>query len=215
MEKELLLFDLDGTLIDSSEDIAWVANQTLSDMDYAERDHEEIKSYIGWGISMLLMRLMPDLSDDELETARGRFLDYYATHFTVDTAPYDGVMETLDHFKAMGKEMGVVTNKPVSLSKAILSELYMAGYFKLVLGGDSLEERKPHPAQLLYAMDELCFTPEETVYVGDCSVDYEAGKRAEVTTIGATYGFRGKEELVKAGAIILIDSFSELTGIID
>lgn len=214
MEKKLLIFDLDGTLIDSSADIAWVANKTLKSLGRLEMGEEAIRARIGWGIKMLLQQLLPDMSEAGLDEARKVFLEYYASHLAVETRFYDNVRETIEDFAKRGKLMAVVTNKPLGLTIGILEELDFAGYFATVLGGDSLPTRKPDPAPLIHVMDSLDVAPEKTVFVGDSRVDIEAGNGAKIFTIGAAYGFRGRAELETAGAGMIIEDFSELAGII-
>jgi phosphoglycolate phosphatase len=213
MKKELLIFDLDGTLIDSSADIAWVANETLKSLGRPEMTGGQIRARIGWGIKMLLQQLLPNISEAGLDEARKIFLEYYEKHLVVETRFYDGVAETIEGFARQGKRMAIVTNKPFNLTMGILKELDLDGHFKAVLGGDSLPVRKPDPAPLIHVMAALGVTPEDTAFVGDSRVDVEAGKGAGVFTIGAAYGFRGREELETAGADIIIEGFSELTGI--
>ncbi|MBI5343811.1 MAG: HAD hydrolase-like protein, partial [Deltaproteobacteria bacterium] len=122
MDKELLVFDLDGTLIDSSSDIAWAANRTLDALGYRELSAGFIRENIGWGVRQLLERLMPDEPPDRITKARESFLEFYGTHLVVDTYVYPGVRETLGYFRGLKKKMAVVTNKPEGLARRILDE---------------------------------------------------------------------------------------------
>lgn len=214
MQAELIIFDLDGTLIDSSRDIAWSANETLKAMGRARMEPRDIIAAIGWGVTMLLEQLMPGEGPETIGMARKKFLDLYGTHLTVDTTIYPGVMETLGHFAGLGKKMAVVTNKPEALARRALDELGFDGYFAMVVGGDTLEERKPAPAPLLNVMKGLRAAPSATVMVGDSPVDCEAGIRAGVRTIAVTYGFRPVSELQGAGFTAMVGSFTELRGLI-
>ena len=211
---DLLIFDFDGTLIDSSADIAWVANRTLADLGYEEQGATQIKSSIGWGVKSLLEKLLPGEPDERIEEARRVFMGHYENHLTVETRPYPGVMDTLDYFRDGGKRLAIVTNKPISLTVKTLKSLSMESAFDMVLGGDSLDRRKPHPEPILKVMEGLGVGPDRVVFIGDSAVDCQAGKAAGVVTVGATYGFRGKDELVEAGCDYLIGAFDELRGLI-
>ena len=220
-KKDLLIFDLDGTLIDSSLDIARAANMTLKDMGYHTETTEYILTHIGWGVKPLLKALMPDIESGEavsIKKALDIFLAHYGDHLVVDTVFYTGVLETLEHFKAKGKTLAIVTNKPMALTERIVEELALDELFSMVVGGDSYANKKPHPEPIERVIEELGFEPTRVVFVGDSAVDVEAAKRVfggrGVDIIGAVYGFRSAEELRGSGCEILIDSISELTRII-
>ncbi|OGP21605.1 MAG: phosphoglycolate phosphatase [Deltaproteobacteria bacterium GWA2_55_10] len=210
MDAELIIFDLDGTLIDSSQDIAWCANQTLVSMGYSEREAREIVGHIGWGVKPLLEKLMPGEDDARISEARLKFLDIYGSHLVVNTYLYPGVEETIGHFMRSGKKMAVVTNKPFGLAERILDIMNLKGFFQAVLGGDSLQNKKPHPEPIEKVIKDLGALPQRTVVVGDSPVDCEAGKAAGAFTIGASYGFRGRGELEAAGCDVIIDDFPSL-----
>lgn len=207
---DLIIFDLDGTLIDSSEDIAWAANRTLAAFGYGQRSIATIKEHIGWGVKPLLEKLMPDEGADKISEAREKFLEFYGGHLLVDTVLYQGVEDTLRHFTGLDKKMAIITNKPVGLTLRILDELNIAGLFNMVLGGDSLPNKKPHPEPVEKTFKGLGVEPARTVIVGDSPVDCEAGRAAGTYTIGVSYGFRGRRELEEAGCGIIIDRFPEL-----
>lgn len=207
---DLVIFDLDGTLIDSSEDIAWATNRTLNAFGHDVMDMGEIKENIGWGVKSLLEKLMPEETPERIMEARDKFLDFYGGHLVVKTYVYPGVGDTLAHFKSRDKLMAVVTNKPAGLAERILKELGLSGYFMSVIGGDSFSNRKPHPEPVEKVLGFSGMKPEKAVIVGDSPIDCETGKRAGTSTIGVTYGFRGKQELEEACCDMIIDSFSEL-----
>lgn len=214
MQKKLIIFDLDGTLVDSSEDIIWAANRTLEELGLPPREDMHIKRRIGWGVTPLLEKLLPEESPEGIVRARDVFLKHYGAHLTVSTTPYPGVVDTLKGFKRRGKLMAIVTNKPVVPSIEIVEALGLAAFFQLVLGGDSCKNKKPHPEPLLTVLDRLDVEPREAVFVGDSAVDMEAGKSAGLKTIGAAYGFRGRVELEEAGCSAVIDGFGELAGLV-
>ncbi|HLC18176.1 MAG TPA: HAD-IA family hydrolase [Thermodesulfobacteriota bacterium] len=214
MEKGLLVFDLDGTLIDSSADIALATNRTLEACGYGALDVETIKESIGWGVGMLLERLMPEETPGAIGAAREKFLEFYGERLVEDTTLYPGVRETLEYFVERGKKMAVVTNKPQALSERILDEMEMRRFFSMVVGGDTLSNKKPHPEPLVKVIKTMGFTPGESVFVGDSPIDCETGKKAGVFTIGVAYGFRPLDELVSAGFDLLIEKFPELKDVI-
>ena len=214
MDSELIIFDLDGTLIDSSDDIAWAANMTLVYMGYNEMDLDAIKEGIGWGVKTLLQKLMPQEGTERIDEARVKFLEYYWDHLTVNTILYPGVRETIDYFKDHDKKMAIVTNKPIKFTEKILNELALKDFFLMVLGGDSLMNRKPDPEPVEKVISTLGVTKGKTVFVGDSKIDGETGKRAGIFTIGVEYGFRGRKELEEAGFDVIISEFPELTRIL-
>ncbi len=214
VKAELVIFDLDGTLVDSSGDIAWAANRTLREMGYGEMPAEDIKARIGWGVTSLLDKVLPEEARSDLDRAKRIFLGYYGEHLLVETEPYPGTLDTLRHIDLTGRKMAVATNKPVELAERIIEGLGMKRYFGVVIGGDSVSNKKPHPEPLLAAIDVIGATRDETVFVGDSAIDCEAGRRAGVRTIGAGYGFRGREALKGCGCELVIDRIDELKEIL-
>lgn len=214
IKADLIIFDLDGTLVDSSEDIAWCANKTLEAIGEPQMPVDAIVGHIGWGVRPLLEKLLPAKSAQEIDAARGLFLGFYGGHLVVKTRLYPGVVDTLDHFAKLSKPMAVVTNKPYSLSVGILEALGLSGYFKAVLGGDSVANKKPHPEPVEKVIRDLSATPERSVLVGDSPVDCEAAIAAGAHSIGVSYGFRGAKELESAGCEMIIDDFSSLRDIL-
>ena len=211
---DLIIFDLDGTLIDSSQDIAWSADRTLESMGYAGKDPSQIVGHIGWGVKPLLEKLMPEETPERITEARLKFLEIYGEHLVVETTLYPGVVEVLDQFTRAGKKLAIVTNKPEGLAAGILEVMKLGGYFRLLLGGDSLPNRKPHPETIEKVIKELGGAPDRTIGVGDSPVDCEAAMGAGAYAIGAAYGFRGRGELEAAGCDIIIEDFFSLKSVI-
>lgn len=214
IDADLIIFDLDGTLINSSEDIAWCANNTLKAMSRPEMPLDVIIGHIGWGVRPLMEKLMPGEPDSVINEARGIFLNLYGGHLVVKTTIYPGVRQTLEFFESVGKKMAIVTNKPINLTEGILERLDLGRYFKMVLGGDSLPNKKPHPEPVEKVIKDMAASPGRSVIVGDSPVDCEAGRAAGANTIGVSYGFRGRGELLESGCEIIVDNFSELKDII-
>lgn len=214
IKKDLIIFDLDGTLVDSSGDIAHAVNRTLREMGFPEMTVSGIKANVGWGVRSLLEKVMPGESAERIDEARRIFLKYYSENLVSETRFYPGVEDTVRHFHASGKRLAVATNKQLVLTERILDELGLKSYFSVLVGGDSVPNKKPHPEPLFFIMKSLGAESADTVFVGDSAIDCESGASAGVFTIGAAYGFRGKEELEKAGCGMIIESFSELETII-
>lgn len=214
IDVDLIIFDLDGTLIDSSEDIAWAANMTLEEMGHGKIDSEKVKEGIGWGVKTLLQKIMPGESVERIEYARLKFLEFYRDHSVVSTYLYPEVMETIEYFNQNNKKMAVVTNKPFSLSEKILSDFDLTRYFDIILGGDSVANKKPHPEPVEKAITSAGVTKDRSVIVGDSPVDCEAGKRAGIATIGVEYGFRSRKELEDAGCDVIIKEVTALKKIL-
>lgn len=214
IKKDLIIFDLDGTLVDSSGDIAHAANKTLREMGFPDMTVSEIKANVGWGVRSLLEKVMPNEPSGRIDEARRIFLKYYSENLVDETRFYPGVEDTLRHFHASGKMLAVATNKQLALTERILDELGLRSCFSMLVGGDTVPNKKPHPEPLLFIMKSLGIESADTVFVGDSAIDCESGASAGVFTIGAAYGFRGKGELLKAGCDMIIESFSELQGII-
>jgi len=211
---DLIIFDLDGTLIDSSEDIAWAANMALADLGHGKIASEKVKEGIGWGVKSLLEKMMPGEGAERIEYARIKFLEYYWGHSVVNTYLYPGVKETIEYFNQKNTKMAVVTNKPFKFSEKILKDFGLLSFFRIILGGDSVANRKPHPEPVEKAIASFGVTRERSVIVGDSPVDCEAGKRAGIATIGVEYGFRSRKELEEAGCDVIIKEITELKKIL-
>lgn len=223
---KLLIFDLDGTLADTSRDIADAINYALKPFGQKIYSVEETKAIVGSGISKLLESLIPphphlakrgnrsglekESREDAKEVVTGRFLKYYSEHMLDNTKAYPHVKETLS--KLGNYKKAVVSNKREAYSKEILDGLGLLQYFDTVLGSDSVREKKPSPAPILDLLEKFNLSRDEAIIIGDSNYDVEAGKAAGIKVIGVTYGFRSKEFL--KGSDIIIDGFEELLKVI-
>ena len=204
----LLVFDLDGTLVDSKQDLALSVNAMRKEMGLAPLTLELISSYVGHGVMLLVRRsLGSQATDENVEKGLAFFLDYYRRHMLDNTAPYPGVSEALEKLK--GHKMAVLTNKPVIFSREMISRLGFAPYFSYVYGGNSFPQKKPDPVGLHKLMEDLQVSARETVMVGDSDTDILTGRNAGVLTCGVTYGF-GAETLEKVSPDLTIDDLREL-----
>lgn len=187
---DLLIFDLDGTLIDSKLDLAHAVNATRAHLGKSPLAHELIFSYVGNGAPMLIRRAFPDASEEQLATALQHFLDYYREHMLDYTVLYPGVRETLAKLDNGNRRLAVLTNKPVRISAAILDGLDVGKHFFRVYGGNSFEQKKPNPIGIETLLREAGARKECTVMVGDSAVDVQTARNAGISCCGVTYGFQ-------------------------
>jgi phosphoglycolate phosphatase len=204
----VLIFDLDGTLIDSKLDLANSINAMLEHMGRAQLPHEQIYGLVGNGAPVLVRRALgEDVTNDEAKDGLGFFLSYYRTHMLDNTVTYPGVREGL---KLLEKyPMAVLTNKPVRFSQGIIDGLGLAPYFKFVYGGNSFEKKKPDPMGVEVLLKELRAAPGEAMIVGDSEVDVRTARNAGIWACGVSYGL-GTEGLGLHPPDIMLDSLTEL-----
>lgn len=189
---KLLIFDLDGTLIDSRLDLIHSVNATLRQFNRLELPGDVIASYVGDGAPLLVRRALGDPDDETLfKQALEYFLSYYREHKLDHTTLYPGVPEALAQIEANGNErkMAVLTNKPVNPSRAIVEGLGLAKFFFRVYGGNSFATKKPDPLGVKTLLQDTETTPDRATIVGDSSIDVLTGRNAGIATCGVTYGF--------------------------
>lgn len=185
-----VLFDLDGTLLDTAPDLAFALNTMLVEQKREPLPFEQIRPWVSQG-GMFLIKKGFKLSDADsaLESLRQRFLTIYADHIADKTRLFEGMAEVLEALENLGIQWGVVTNKPARLTEPLLQQLGLATRSVCNVSGDTLEQRKPDPAPLLHACQLANSMPERCIYVGDASRDIEAGQRAGMPTLVALYGY--------------------------
>jgi phosphoglycolate phosphatase len=209
----VLIFDLDGTLIDSKLDLAHSVNAMLNHMGRAPLVPESIYSMVGNGAPVLVRRALGDgVTDEEVDRGLAHFLSYYREHMLDNTVTYPGVREALAMLA--GRRMAVLTNKPVKFSEAIIEGLGLAPYFRYVYGGNSFEKKKPDPMGVEILLRDLAASPRETMMVGDSDVDVRTARNAGIWSCGVTYGL-GSEGLRVNPPDLLLDSLAELPGHLD
>jgi phosphoglycolate phosphatase len=189
-----ILFDLDGTLVDTAPDIAAAVDATLRELDRPPLDAALVRSYIGRGVDVLLHRALTRERDgraaaDEHALARAHFLEHYAAHNGCTATLYPGVREGVAHAKRLGLVMCCVTNKPQRFSEALLALIGLDRDFAFVLGGDALPKSKPDPLPLLHAAARLQLAPRECLMVGDSSNDACAARGAGMPVVLVDYGY--------------------------
>jgi phosphoglycolate phosphatase len=207
-EVRALIFDLDGTLIDSKLDLALAVNAALLEMGRAELPHETIFSYVGQGAPNLIARALGEGANEE-ECLRGLefFIKYYSVHKLDNTSVYPGVRETLDTLKGM--PMAILTNKPVGASRGIVEGLGLTGHFQFIYGGNSFERKKPDPMGVETIMREFGAAPAQVMFVGDSKIDVLTARNAGTWVCGVTYGF-GSHLLAEYPPDLLVDNLTEL-----
>lgn len=208
---KLLIFDLDGTLIDSKLDLANAVNAAREYMGLGPITNELVYSYVGNGAPVLLRRAMgPEMAQADVDRALGFFLTYYNDHCLENTVLYPGVENALARYRERGLKMAVLTNKPVRISRVIIDGLGQHENFFQVYGGNSFEQKKPHPIGIEALMLEAGAERESTLMVGDSGVDIRTARNAGVACAGVTWGFQ-PESLDEDPPDLLIHRMEELT----
>ncbi len=209
MPGRLLIFDLDGTLIDSKRDLADSVNATRAWAGLSPLPEETVSSYVGNGAPMLMRRAFPGASEADLARYLAYFLDYYRQHMLDSTVLYPGVREALDRLHAAGIPLAVLTNKPVRFSERLIEGLGLAPHFFRIYGGNSFEEKKPHPAGIHLLVKEAGADRDRTYMVGDSAVDVQTARNAGVRACGVSWGFR-PETFREAPPDLIIDDLRTL-----
>jgi len=210
--KPVLIFDLDGTLVDSKKDLTTSVNYIRQRFGLSNLTEEEIARFIGDGALMLIRRALADkASEANVQNGLQLFLSYYRAHMLDETTLYPGVRETLDRLRDC--KLAVLTNKPVHFSCAMLDGLGIYRHFAAVYGGNSFDHKKPDPVGIYQILSDTKGSREKTWMIGDSAVDVLTGRNAGVTTCGVTYGY-ATESFKDQQPDFLIDRFSELEALI-
>ena len=205
---DMVMFDLDGTLADTGQDLADAVNHTRAHFDLEPLPEELVFTHVGRGVEHLLRHSLPEDSADHFQEVMRVFLVRYESHLLDTTVLYPGVHEVLDYFR--DKRRVVVSNKMHRLTVAVVRGLGVEKQFDAILGGDSAAEKKPHPAPIHDVLNRFRILPTHALIVGDGDTDVEAGRRAGIVTCGVTYGLGSKERLVAAEPDLIIDDLTEL-----
>lgn len=212
MAIRLILYDLDGTLVDSREDLANAVNRTLNDLGLPTRSNTELYGFVGNGVRMLLARAVGENRPEQLAEALGVFRSHYLTHLTDHSRLYPGVEHVLSAFSDRGQ--AIVTNKPMIYTRGVVDNLGLAGRVGLVLGGDSTPHLKPNPAMLHAALAHFGAEPDEAVMVGDGVPDIEAARAAGIPSIILTCGMSDPDRLRAARPDYLIDHIGQVVSVV-
>lgn len=212
-----LLFDLDGTLVDSAPDLAAAVNKTLAVLQRDTFAEQQIRTWVGNGAKVLIERALsgsqqidPELDSALANDALGLFLKHYQQDVCVYSKLYAGVAETVQQLKNAGFTLAIVTNKPEKFIQPILDKLQIAEFFCASLGGDSLPEKKPSPQPLLHICQQLNVAVANTLMIGDSHNDILAAKAANMQSIGLTYGYNYGEDINKHQPDWVFDNFADI-----
>ncbi|WP_151716631.1 phosphoglycolate phosphatase [Acinetobacter sp. TUM15071] len=212
--RNLVLFDLDGTLVDSAADLYRAMNLSLEKLGFATVTEAQVRVWVGKGAAKLceavLEHLFGQVDAQQQEQLLSTFVDVYAQELCVNTRVYEGVLPFLEYCQTHNITMACVTNKPEHLAKGILDILHLSPYFKIVIGGDSLSERKPHPLPLLHCVELEGTSTAETLMIGDSSNDVEAARRAGIDCIVVSYGYNHGESIYDCQPQQVVDHLAEL-----
>lgn len=216
----LALFDLDGTLVDSAPDLAYCVDETLHELGLPRRGEARIRPWIGDGQERLIKRALLDRHDGEPDPvlfalAFGRFRALYSVYYHRQTRLYPGVREALDHLKGRGVPLGCVTNKNGQFTLPLLRSIGLLTDFAVIVCGDTVPVKKPDPAPLLYAVEQLGVTAAECLMVGDSANDVGAARRAGMACVCVGYGYHRGRDLLAEGAVVVLDSLADLIPLLE
>ena len=212
-----IIFDLDGTLLDTLDDIANAANRVLAARGFPPHPNPHYRRFIGEGVVKLILRALPATRQDEatVQACVGAYAQEYERTWNVQTKPYAGVPEMLDALLVRGLKLAVLSNKPDHFTQRCVGELLAKWTFDVVLGASDQFPRKPNPASAIETAKRLGVRPAECLYVGDSGIDMQTARAAQMYSVGALWGFRGKEELLQDGAQHLINKPSEVLDLLN
>ena len=184
-----ITIDLDGTLLDTAPDLGAAANAMLVELGHAPYPLETITDFVGRGIPSLVARCLPDLDENAQANALAIFRKYYAVENGKCSRPYNGVLDGLAAFRQAGLLMAVVTNKAAVFTDPLLQITHLAPWFAFAISGDTLTQKKPHPAQLLHACERFGTSPHENLHIGDSATDAAAARAAGCPVLLVSYGY--------------------------
>ncbi|MGN0611267.1 MAG: HAD family hydrolase [Ruminiclostridium sp.] len=214
MKYKALIFDLDGTLLNTLDDLADSANHILGQLGFPTHSTDKYKYFVGNGIPKLIERCLPADRQDCKEKALSMFVEYYSLHSEDKTAAYDGIPELLSAAKRKGLKLGVITNKAHSIAQQVVPHFLGGGVFDYIRGLDETIKAKPCPNGALDVADKLGVKPDEVLYIGDSGVDMQTAVNAGFTPCGVLWGFRTREELLENGAVYFAEKPSDILELI-
>ncbi len=212
---KLLLFDFDGTLADTRQAIVLAKQEAMRRLGLTVLSEEACASTIGLTAKAGFLKLYPGMSDVQADECTALYRQLFEEYrLKVPPTLFDGVTETLQALQAQGKTLTIATARNKASLMEFLDILHLKEYFDYVLCGEDTQRLKPHPDAVLKTLEELHFAPEEALMIGDMTMDIEMGKRAGVYACGVTYGNGSREQLLAAGADVVIDSMQELLNVV-
>lgn len=214
MNYNTLIFDLDGTLLDSLDDLTDSVNHALQKLNYPLRSKEEVCSFIGNGIEKLIELSLPDkVSYDKFAECLLLFRIHYSNNLITKSKPYNGIIELLSYLKENKYKMAIVSNK-FQDGVTQLNNHYFSDYIQVALGKSSDRRKKPYPDTVLKAINDLNSDKNKCLYIGDSEIDFETARNSNVDFAGVTWGFRSKTVLENLGADYIINTPSDLISIL-
>ncbi len=215
---KMILFDLDGTLVDSAADLAWSVDAMLEDLHLPLQGELKVRQWIGNGVNRLIHRALTGSQEGEAESAafnRGKalFLNHYAGHFNKASRLYPGVRSALETWAGLELTLGCVTNKPRRFTNPLLEHLGIDHFFKLIISGDTLTVQKPDPKPLLYACEQLDIMPQASLMVGDSENDVTAAKAAGFQSVAVSYGYNHGVPVAQTNPDLVTDRLDDLAAL--
>lgn len=207
--KKAIIFDLDGTLLNTIEDIADTVNVLLQKLNCPTQSLEAITSFVGDGVFELMERALPEGKKNKAQWMVDNFSNQYAKCWKNKTKPYNGVIELLSKLKQKGHLLAILSNKPHDFTVEMV-EYFFAGTFEFIQGAVNHLPLKPDPALANMLLSKLNVKPTETAFIGDSDIDIFTAKNANMQAVGVTWGFRSKQQLIEAGAEVLIDDAMQI-----
>lgn len=210
-----IIFDLDGTLVNSLEDISDAMNTVLTGLNYPTHTYETYQYFIGSGLRNLVSKALPatNNSDEQIEICFDCMINEYREVCTLKTKPYEDIIELLDQLVSRNIKLAVFSNKADELTKKIAAEVF-PDYFEAAIGLSTEELKKPNPFEALEISKKWNFKPEEIIFIGDSDIDMQTAQNANMFPVGVSWGYRTKDELIASGAKLVINNPSELIEIL-
>jgi phosphoglycolate phosphatase len=217
---EMVLIDVDGTLVDSVPDLAWCVDAMMRDLGMQEHGEQKVRHWVGNGVERLVKRALIDNLDGEPDDvlyckALPIFQDLYSENTSKRSCLYDGVLEALEFLKSTDIKMGCVTNKASQFTMPILEDMGVRDYFEIVICGDMVERKKPDPMPLLQAAEQMNADPAKSLMLGDSMSDVKAARAAGFDIVCMSYGYNHGVDIHDSNPDVVVDSMAEIKNIID
>ena len=215
MKYDLIIFDMDGTIVNTLEDLKNSLNYVLQQAGYQTRTLEEVRTFVGNGIRKTIERALPsDIEEEKIDELFSLFMDYYAIHNTDNTKPYNGVIDLLKELKHLGYKTAVVSNKQDSAVKSLCKKFF-TGLFDVEIGEKENIAKKPDPDEVNEVLKILNIDRTKSIYIGDSEVDIQTAQNSKMKSIIVDWGFRDRKFLYEHGAEVIVSNPSEILDIIN
>lgn len=210
-----IIFDLDGTLVNSLEDISDAMNTVLTSLNYPTHTYDTYQYFIGSGLRNLVSKALPasNNSEEQIETCFDCMINEYRKICTLKTKPYEGILELLDNLTSKDIKLAVFSNKADELTKKIATEIF-PDYFQAAIGLSTEALKKPNPFEAIEISKSWNLKPEEIIFIGDSDIDMQTAKNANMFPVGVSWGYRSEDELIASGAKVVINAPLDLIEIL-